>query len=105
MNYQDQEIVETEQMTEREIAEKRLRKTIKALQSTLESEIEYCEDIVSCLDKDQSALEDWYSNDIDDNLDYLIRDLVPEYQNQVGAIDTLVNALKTIQQYRKKIIQ
>ena len=111
MNHQA-EIVETELMTKREIAEERLRKTIKTLQSTLEYQIEYCEDIVRCLDKDREIinsyghiLEDWYSNEVDDNLDYLIRDLVPEYQNQDGAIDTLVNALKTIQQYRKKIIQ
>ena len=108
MNYlaETEEIVETESMTEREIAEERLRKTIRELQRTLEYEIEYCQAIKYCLDQNPSAfLGDVYSNDMDDNLDYLIRDLVPEWQNQADAIDTLVNALKTIQQYRKKIIQ
>jgi hypothetical protein len=91
-----------------------LRKTIKDLKHFLETELEYAEDIVFELEKDrsngaggdsESPLEEWYSNDVDDNIDYLIRDLVPQYQNQQDAVDTLVGKLKEIQEYRQKVIE
>ena len=37
--------------------------------------------------------------DIEDNLDYLIRDLNPEYAMQQGGFDTFSAELKKIQEY------
>ena len=75
-----------------------LRKTIKDLKHFLETELEYTEDIIFDLENDE-----W--DTIDENIDYLIRDLVPQYQNQQDAVDTLVGKLKEIQEYRQKIIE
>ena len=85
-------------------AEELLQKTIKDIKHFLETELEYAEDIVSDLEKER-PLEDYYETDIDDNIDYLIRDLVPEYQNQQDAVDTLVGKLKEVQEYRQKVIE
>ena len=85
-------------------AEALLRKTIKDIKHFLEAELEYAEDIVSDLEKER-PLEDYYETDIDSNIDYLIRDLVPEYQNQQDAVDTLVGKLKEVQEYRQKVIE
>ena len=75
-----------------------LRKTIKDLKHFLETELEYTEDIIFDLENDE-----W--DTIDENIDYLIRDLVPQYQNQQDAVDTLVEKLKEVQEYRQKIIE
>ena len=75
-----------------------LRKTIKDLKHFLETELEYAEDIIFDLENDE-----W--NTIDENIDYLIRDLVPEYRNQQDAVDTLVEKLKEVQEHRRKIIE
>ena len=75
-----------------------LRKTIKDLKHFLETELEYAEDIIFDLENDE-----W--NTIDENIDYLIRDLVPEYRNQQDAVDTLVEKLKEVQEHRQKIIE
>ena len=75
-----------------------LRKTIKDLKHFLETELEYAEDIIFDLENDE-----W--DTIDENIDYLIRDLVPQYQNQQDAVDTLVEKLKEVQEYRQKIIE
>ena len=75
-----------------------LRKTIKDLKHFLETELEYTEDIIFDLENDE-----W--DTIDENIDYLIRDLVPEYRNQQDAVDTLVEKLKEVQEYRQKIIE
>ena len=75
-----------------------LRKTIKDLKHFLETELEYTEDIIFDLENDE-----W--DTIDDNIDYLIRDLVPQYQNQQDAVDTLVEKLKEVQEHRRKIIE
>ena len=75
-----------------------LRKTIKDLKHFLETELEYTEDIIFDLENDE-----W--DTIDDNIDYLIRDLVPQYQNQQDAVDTLVGKLKEVQEHRRKIIE
>ena len=85
-------------------AETLLRKTIKDLKHFLETELEYAEDIVYDLEKER-PLEDYYETDIDNNIDYLIRDLVPQYQNQQDAVDTLVEKLKEVQEHRRKIIE
>ena len=79
-------------------AEALLRKTIKDLKHFLETELEYAEDIIFDLENDE-----W--NTIDENIDYLIRDLVPQYQNQQDAVDTLVEKLKEVQEHRQKIIE
>jgi len=95
-------------------AEELLQKTIKDIKHFLETELEYAEDIIYYLGKDPDlpnseqrgeGLQDQYSNDIDDNIDYLIRDLVPQYQNQQDAVDTLVGKLKEVQEYRQKVIE
>jgi len=95
-------------------AEAQLVKTVQTIKHFLETELEYAEDIIYYLGKDPDlpnseqrgeGLQDQYSNDIDDNIDYLIRDLVPQYQNQQDAVDTLVGKLKEIQEYRQKIIE
>ena len=75
-----------------------LRKTIKDLKHFLETELEYTEDIIFDLENDE-----W--DTIDENIDYLIRDLVPQYQNQQDAVDTLVEKLKEVQEHRRKIIE
>jgi len=75
-----------------------LRKTIKDLKHFLETELEYTEDIIFDLENDE-----W--DTIDENIDYLIRDLVPQYQNQQDAVDTLVGKLKEVQEHRRKIIE
>jgi len=85
-------------------AEELLQKTIKNIKRFLEIELEYAEEIISDLEKER-PLEDYYETGIDDNIDYLIRDLVPQYQNQQDAVDTLVEKLKEVQEYRQKIIE
>ena len=60
--------------------------------------MEYTEDIIFDLENDE-----W--DTIDENIDYLIRDLVPQYQNQQDAVDTLVEKLKEVQEHRRKIIE
>jgi tyrosine-protein phosphatase YwqE len=75
-----------------------LRKTIKDLKHFLETELEYTEEIISDLENDE-----W--DTINDNIEYLIRDLVPEYRNQQDAVDTLVEKLKEFQEQQEKIIE
>ena len=75
-----------------------LRKTVKDLKHFLETELGYVEEIISDLENDE-----W--DTINDNIEYLIRDLVPEYRNQQDAVDTLVEKLKEFQEQQEKIIE
>jgi hypothetical protein len=75
-----------------------LRKTVKDLKHFLETELGYVEEIISDLENDE-----W--DTINDNIEYLIRDLVPEYRNQQDAVDTLVEKLKKFQEQQDKIIE
>ena len=86
---------------DRNEADIHLRKTIASLKDFLETELEYVEEII--FDLENGSKGD--NSNIDDNIDYLIRDLVPEYQNQQDAVDTLVEKLKEVQEYRQKVIE
>ena len=83
---------------DRNEADIHLRKTVASLKDFLETELEYVEEII--FDLENGSKGD--NSNIDDNIDYLIRDLVPEYQNQQDAVDTLVEKLKEVQEYRQK---
>ena len=80
-----------------------LQKTLKSLISSLKSELEYAEEIQQRLEEDQDTtpIEHLCSEHTTagDNLDYLIRDLNPEYEMQQGAFDTFSAELKKIQDY------
>ena len=82
---------------DRNEADIHLRKTIASLKDFLETELGYVEEII--FDLENGSKGD--NSNIDDNIDYLIRDLVPEYQNQQDAVDTLVEKLKEIQDSRE----
>ena len=82
---------------DRNEADIHLRKTVASLKDFLETELEYVEEII--FDLENGSKGD--NSNIDDNIDYLIRDLVPEYQNQQDAVDTLVEKLKEIQDSRE----
>ena len=82
---------------DRNEADIHLRKTVASLKDFLETELGYVEEII--FDLENGSKGD--NSNIDDNIDYLIRDLVPEYQNQQDAVDTLVEKLKEIQDSRE----
>ena len=85
-----------------DIADK-LEKTVRELRKFLVDELNYVFEI----QKGQyvEALTDNYENEVDDNIDYLVRDLVPEYKKQLGGIDTLVDQLKEVQAFRKEYLK
>ena len=72
-----------------------LSDTIKSLIKSLKYELEYAEEIQAEMEehphRELSAL------DIEDNLDYLIRDLNPEYEMQQGNFDYFSRELKKVQ--------
>ena len=76
-----------------------LQKTLKSLISSLKSELEYAEEIQATLQGNRSNRNFLQEMDITDNLDYLIRDLNPEYAMQQGGFDTFSAELKKIQDY------
>lgn len=80
-------------------AQTNLRKTIKDLISSLKYELEYAEEIQATLQGNRSNRNFLQEMDITDNLDYLIRDLNPEYAMQQGGFDTFSAELKKIQEY------
>ena len=95
MNIHDQD----QTLRERFDAKQTLRKTIKDLISSLKYELEYAEEIQHKLNA-EDANRTWVENmDITENLDYLIRDLNPEYAMQQGGFDTFSAELKKIQEY------
>jgi len=74
-----------------------LQKTLKSLISSLKSELEYAEEIQA--EMEEHPERELSTLDIEDNLDYLIRDLNPEYAMQQGGFDTFSAELKKIQEY------
>jgi hypothetical protein len=92
----------------------KLENAVKEIRTFLLAELGYVEEIqdqlsddgVAAIVKDGSVtydyLKDKCENDVDDNIDYLVRDLDPEYKNQHGAIDTLVEKLREVQEFRKE---
>lgn len=82
----------------------KLENTVKEIRTFLLAELEYVEEIQEQLGNNGVAdiLKDEYENDVDDNIDYLVRDLVPKYPDQLGGIDTLVNKLKEVQKFRNQ---
>ena len=74
-----------------------LQKTLKSLISSLKSELEYAEEIQA--EMEEHPERELSTLDIEDNLDYLIRDLYPEYAMQQGGFDTFSAELKKIQEY------
>ena len=95
MNIHDQD----QTLRERFDAKQTLRKTIKDLISSPKYELEYAEEIQHKLNA-EDANRTWVENmDITENLDYLIRDLNPEYAMQQGGFDTFSAELKKIQEY------
>ena len=82
----------------------KLENTVKEIRTFLLAELEYVEEIQHHLEKNDiyETLKDDVENDVDDNIDYLVRDLVPKYPDQQGGIDTLVNKLKEIQKFRNQ---
>ena len=86
-----------------EDAADKLEKTVRDLRKFLVDELNYVFEI----QKGQyvEALTDNYENEVDDNIDYLVRDLVPEYKKQLGGIDTLVDQLKEVQAFRKEYLK
>lgn len=86
-----------------EDAADKLEKTVRELRKFLVDELNYVFEI----QKGQyvEALTDNYENEVDDNIDYLVRDLVPEYKKQLGGIDTLVDQLKEVQAFRKEYLK
>tara|TARA_Y100000401_G_C8314085_1_gene221459 strand:- start:669 stop:974 length:306 start_codon:yes stop_codon:yes gene_type:complete len=82
----------------------KLENTVKEIRTFLLAELEYVEEIQEQLGNNGVAdiLKDEYENDVDDNIDYLVRDLVPKYPDQHGGIDTLVNKLKEVQKFRNQ---
>ena len=95
MNIHDQD----QTLRERFDAKQTLRKTIKDLISSLKYELEYAEEIQHKLNA-EDANRTWVENmDITENLDYLIRDLNPEYEMQQGNFDYFSRELKKVQDY------
>jgi len=93
MNIHDQD----QTLRERFDAKQTLRKTIKDLISSLKYELEYAEEIQHKLNA-EDANRTWVENmDITENLDYLIRDLNPEYEMQQGNFDYFSRELKKVQ--------
>ena len=95
MNIHDQD----QTLRERFDAKQTLRKTIKDLISSLKYELEYAEEIQATLQGNRSNRNFLQEMDITDNIDYLIRDLNPEYPMQQGGFDTFSAELKKIQEY------
>ena len=98
-----------------EDAAHRLLDTVEDLRKFLEEELSYVyslkESLIGtskkswCTDSIIGNLTDNYENEVDDNIDYLVRDLVPEYKKQLGGIDTLVDQLKEVQAFRKEYLK
>ena len=86
-----------------EDAADKLEKTVMELRKFLVDELNYVFEI----QKGQyvEALTDNYENDVDDNINYLVRDLVPEYKKQLDGIDTLVDQLREVQVFRKEYLK
>ena len=74
-----------------------LQKTLKSLISSLKSELEYAEEIQA--EMEEHPERELSTLDIEDNLDYLIRDLNPEYEMQQGNFDYFSRELKKVQDY------
>ena len=97
-----------------EEAANKLENAVKEIRTFLLAELEYVEEIqdqlsddgVAAIVKDGSVtydyLKDECENDVDDNIDYLVRDLVPKYPDQQGGIDTFVKKLKEVQKFRNQ---
>ena len=81
-----------------------LENTVKEIRTFLLAELEYVEEIQYHLEKNDiyETLKDDVENDVDDNIDYLVRDLVPKYPDQQGGIDTFVKKLKEVQKFRNQ---
>ena len=90
-----------------DIADK-LEKTVRELRTFLVDELNYVVEIQESLSELdihwKRVLTNDYWNEVDDNIDYLVRDLVPEYKKQLGGIDTLVDQLKEVQAFRKEYL-
>jgi 23S rRNA maturation-related 3'-5' exoribonuclease YhaM len=82
----------------------KLENTVKEIRTFLLEELDCVERIQYHLKKNDiyDTLKDDVENDVDDNIDYLVRDLVPKYPDQLGGIDTLVNKLKEVQKFRNQ---
>ena len=92
----------------------KLENAVKEIRTFLLTELGYVEEIqdqlsddgVAAIVKDGSVtydyLKDKCENDVDDNIDYLVRDLDPKYKNQDYGIDTLVEKLREVQEFRKE---
>ena len=82
----------------------KLENTVKEIRTFLLAELDCVERIQYHLTKNDiyDTLKDDVENDVDDNIDYLVRDLVPKYSDQLGGIDTLVNKLKEVQKFRNQ---
>ena len=91
-----------------DIADK-LEKTVRELRTFLVDELNYVVEIQESLSEFdihwKRVLTNDYWNEVDDNIDYLVRDLVPEYKKQLGGIDTLVDQLKEVQAFRKEYLK
>ena len=92
-----------------EDAADKLEKTVRELRTFLVDELNYVVEIQESLSELdihwKRVLTDDYENEVDDNIDYLVRDLVPEYKKQLGGIDTLVDQLKEVQAFRKEYLK
>ena len=86
-----------------------LEKTVRELRTFLVDELNYVVEIQESLSELdihwKRVLTNDYWNEVDDNIDYLVRDLVPEYKKQLGGIDTLVDQLKEVQAFRKEYLK
>lgn len=83
----------------------KLENAVKEIRTFLLAELGYVEEIQDQLSDDgvtYDYLKDKCENDVDDNIDYLVRDLDPKYKNQDYGIDTLVEKLREVQEFRKE---
>lgn len=82
----------------------KLENAVKEIRTFLLAELGYVEDIQYHLKQNDiyATLKEDYESEMDNSIDYLVRDLDPEYKNQHGAIDTLVEKLREVQEFRKK---
>ena len=82
----------------------KLENAVKEIRTFLLAELGYVEDIQYHLKQNDiyATLKEDYESEMDNSIDYLVRDLDPEYKNQHGAIDTLVEKLREVQEFRKE---